>query len=518
VKWLPGLIRAAVVIALVAVAFLFVRHNMPTSEVGEHFTAYALFRDGTRLATSSPVMIAGVRVGEVSRLSIEGGFARVDLRLRDDTNVPIDSWVTKRAESAFGDSYIEIIPTGGEEGAPVARTLQSGDRLEHVMEGASTDTLLRTIARTMPKIDNGLDTIHDFSLTGRHWLAGVAEERIRDADHWLDEGHIEKPLAKAEDAVARFEARVDSAASAVHDARRSVPDRIARFDKGVTGARTNMADFKTGFHDALGKVQSGLDDIDPTVDKMAEVVTAINNGSGEDWKGTLGRLVNDSDVADTLEDGTETIHDASASLDRFKSYLGVRFEESLVSFEPRLYVTAELYSRPDSFYLIELEKGQLGGLPADQLVDNPGTPAFTRTTTINDSIRFTAQFGKVLGGRVRLRGGFKDSTFGAGMDLLADEIRLRLSADVFGSFARTPELKLTGALQVFRTVYIVGGIDDALARPGYLPITIGNTTVPTRFQEVHYGRDYFMGASLTFTDADFALLLRVYGALIVGLL
>src|SRR5438128_561357 len=100
---------------------------MPATQLGQSFETWALFRDGSRLASGSPVVIAGVRVGDVSRLTVENGFARVDMRLRDDTNVPIDSWVTKKAESAFGDSYIEIIPGGGEEGTPTARKLRSGE-------------------------------------------------------------------------------------------------------------------------------------------------------------------------------------------------------------------------------------------------------------------------------------------------------------------------------------------------------------------------------------------------------
>jgi hypothetical protein len=35
---------------------------------------------------------------------------------------------------------------------------------------------------------------------------------------------------------------------------------------------------------------------------------------------------------------------------------------------------------------------------------------------------------------------------------------------------------------------------------------------------VRYGRDYFVGTTLSFTDEDISVLLRVYGALLVGLL
>ena len=96
--------------------------------------------------------------------------------------------------------------------------------------------------------------------------------------------------------------------------------------------------------------------------------------------------------------------------------------------------------------------------------------------------------------------------------------RLRLSADLYGSFEPgVPSLRVAGALAIFRSLYVLAGVHDALNEGGYLPIRTGNTEVPTYFDEVRYGRDYFVGASLHFDDADLATLLRVYGALIVGL-
>jgi hypothetical protein len=38
------------------------------------------------------------------------------------------------------------------------------------------------------------------------------------------------------------------------------------------------------------------------------------------------------------------------------------------------------------------------------------------------------------------------------------------------------------------------------------------------FNKVRYGRDYFFGTTLVFSDADIAVLIRLYGALLVALL
>lgn len=517
-RWLSRLVTGIVIVVALAGLVLVLRSAAPTTTVGQRFTTWAMLRDGSRLAIGSPVMIAGVRIGDITRLTIAGDFARVDMALRDDTDIPIDSWVIKRAESAFGDSYIEIIPSDSEQGAPIARKLRSGEQLIHVLEGGSTDTVLRSIARTMPKIDDGLDTIHDFALNGRKWASGPFQDALIGADRWLVAGHIDAPIASVDRAMQRFESGSTRAADAVASAKPEVTRTFDRIDRGIANARDQIASAKVTIRDGLANARDGIDRVDPTIQQLSDVMSAVDEGRGDDFEGKLGRIINNPDVADTIEDVTETIAGAASTFNKFKSWLGFRFEYSYFSQLPRAYVTAEIRARNDKFYLIEFERDPLGGLPADQLADAPNTATFTRTQVIQNTMRFTAEYGKTFGGMLQLRAGLKESTFGLGADLLLHDGMLRLSSDLFGSFDRTPRFKVTAALEVFRSVYVLAGVDDILNNPSDLNIVNGNTTVPTELEQVRVGRDYFLGATLHFTDADLATLLRVYGALILGLL
>ncbi len=518
-RWLSRLVSIGVIVIIVLIAAVLLRSKMPATTVGQRFTAWATFRDGSRLAVGSPVVIAGVRVGDISKLTVEGDFARVDMTLRDDLDIPADSWITKRAESAFGDSYLEIIPSSSEEeGAPNARRLRSGERIVHVIEGNSTDTVLRSIARAMPKIDQGLDTVHDFALETRKWSIGTLEEGIVDTDRWLAEGHIDRPIDSADRAIDAFERRIDSAADSVQGARPGIDRQLDRLADGLRSATERMKDAKTGLAEGLANAREGMDRIDPTVEQMAEVMREIDEGHGDGYRGTLGKLVNDPTLANEVTDATADLRDGTESLNKLKSWLGARIEYDWFSQVPRVYASAEIRARNDKFYLIEIERGPLGALPKDELVDSAGKIDFTRYQTIDDGLRFTAEFGKTFGGWLQLRGGIKDSTIGIGSDILLNKGRLRFSADVFGAFVPTPRLKLAGAVAVFRSIYVLAGVDDALNSPGYLPVLTGNAAVPHVFENVRFGRDWFLGAALHFDDADLAALLRVYAALIVSAL
>jgi phospholipid/cholesterol/gamma-HCH transport system substrate-binding protein len=367
----------------------------------------------------------------------------------------------------------------------------------------------------MPKIDNALDAVHDFAIKGRSWVTGPLADRITGADAWVREGHIERPIESA----GRIVSRVDDATARISDALATGgPDALRtldRIDGAITSARTRMRDAKDGLVSALGDTREGLDRIDPQIDQASELMAAVNEGRGNDWKGTLGRLVNEPELGNTIEDFTADAADAVAGLNRFKSWLGGRVALDAFSRDVRFYATAEIRARQDKFYLVEFERGPLGGLPHDELSDVVNSADYTRTQQIEDRLRFTFQFGKQLG-PLALRGGVKDSTFGVGADALMLDGRLKLSADAYGSFNPTPRIKLTGALAVFRSFYVLAGVDDALNSPGYLNVISGNPGAPKVLEKVRFGRDYFVGTSLQFTDEDIAVLLRVYGAILVG--
>ena len=512
-RWLTRLTTFAVIAIVIGGVGLAIRAALPGGKGDGSFHTYVKFRDGARLASGSAVVIAGVQVGIIERLTIQGDLARIDLRLRDGLDLPADTFATRRADSLFGDSYIELIPSAGDDAN--IKKLEPGEPITHVVEGGSTDATLRSIATALPRIDNALDHAHDFLLRGRAWVAGPFADRLGDTDSWLAEGHIEAPIATAD----RFVSRVDSATLRVSDALTTGgPDALRTLDRindAITGARSKMQGARDGLVSALHDTRDGLDRVDEPLANASQLMAAIDEGSGTDWKGSLGRLVNDKQPGETIEDFTESAREAVAGLDRFRSWLGMRVELDAYSRDVRFYASAEIRARNDKFYLVEFERGPLGALPHDELSDAVNSASYTRTQQIEDRLRFTAQFGKQFG-PLALRGGIKDSTFGIGADALLLDGRLKLSADAFGAFTSTPRIKLTGALAVFRSIYIMAGVDDALNSPGYLQVLSGNPGAPQVLDRVRYGRDYFVGTALQFTDEDIAVLLRVYGAILVG--
>jgi phospholipid/cholesterol/gamma-HCH transport system substrate-binding protein len=76
------------------------------------------------LTLRAPVVIAGVRVGEVSDISLEPNFrARIDMNLQSSLQLPTDTSASIVTSGVLGDRYIELQPGGDET------ILKSGDKI-----------------------------------------------------------------------------------------------------------------------------------------------------------------------------------------------------------------------------------------------------------------------------------------------------------------------------------------------------------------------------------------------------
>jgi phospholipid/cholesterol/gamma-HCH transport system substrate-binding protein len=74
----------------------------------DSLTVTALFRDASGLGAKSRVQTAGISIGEVADIHLEGVKAKVTLRLRKDLALHTDATISKRSESMLGDYMLDL--------------------------------------------------------------------------------------------------------------------------------------------------------------------------------------------------------------------------------------------------------------------------------------------------------------------------------------------------------------------------------------------------------------------------
>ncbi|TDC96063.1 MlaD family protein [Actinomadura sp. 7K507] len=116
-----GLIGFAVIIALVVLAMNL--GNIPLISGGE--TRTAAFKEAAGLKADEEVRIAGVKVGEVKELELDGDHVKVTFRVDDGVDLGDRTEASIKIKTVLGAHYLELIPRGkGELGRsiPIERT------------------------------------------------------------------------------------------------------------------------------------------------------------------------------------------------------------------------------------------------------------------------------------------------------------------------------------------------------------------------------------------------------------
>src|SRR5262249_33604955 len=146
----------------------------------------------------------------------------------------------------------------------------------------------------------------------------------------------------------------------------------------------------------------------------------------------------------------------------------------------KTYVSIQLAPRPDKYYLIELiddPRGTRSTTRTFTTTDDPSRPhtTNTETVTITDKFRFSFMLAKrlfLLGGGVEVTGrfGIKESTGGVGVDVALPFTApgswfrtLEVKTDIFDFRTNVwPRLKVLAALEFYKHIWVVGGVDDIL--------------------------------------------------------
>ena len=537
-KSLSAGVRVAILFLLMIVAVYVVWKNLGQNPAGkDNYTLYANFRDASGLPKGTKVVIAGLPKGEVIGLEIDGRFAKVTFKLDNEITVWNSALIIKKARSLLGDNYLEIdpgeqlkqAPNGTHQSftklGPGCSTYGDSDRAKaepcrrivNVVEATTPDQLLHRIEQTLPNVDRVLESVRDLSEDVRRIVNGPLQSVATRVDGLVqrEAGTVSDIIERADRSMAKIEQITNDLRAITKGADPRIDSILHNLDDASAQAKDLVATAKSELTQTGQALRGKLDKLDGVIDNTQSITHKI-----DDDKGTLGRLVNDPAIADNVEQITEDAKGFLGTLFGLKAYVGLRTEYNVFAKLARYYVSVELHTRPDKYYLIELEKGPRGGYPDVTLTFDPTVDPnhWIRKTTIEDKIRFTFQFAKRFDW-LTLRYGIKDSTGGVGadVDLPWYGRDLKLSADIFdASFDQYPRVKLTAAFEMFRHIYVLGGVDELLNKPARLPIVEGNSGVPIQFDSLRYGRDYFLGGMLQFTDEDLAALLTVGGSAISG--
>ena len=443
---------------------------------GSGYVVYALMRDASGIAKRSQVRMAGIPIGSIESVRLDGERARIDLRINSDVPLYEDASVTKVASSLLGEYYLAIGP--GTEGK---RKLKDGDRILIVIEATSTDQLVRElsdIARDVKQVttalaasigtDQGRDDIKS-TLANLAQVTDALNQTVRE-----NRQTIRDILVEVEGITRKGGPEMQRILENVRVTTEEVRELTSKSEPGKPASEGEIRQI-------IDKVNRASDNLESALKNIDSVSGRINRGEG-----TIGRLTKDEHLINEVEGVAEDIHEFTGGLTRLQTIIGLRTDYQFLGNGVKSYVEVRLQPSEDKYYLIEVVNDPHGLTSYEQVdVDttNPNSPPHYREvhTITKNSLRFSLQFAQSFGPFTG-RWGIKESTGGIGLDLLLFEKRFELRQDLFG-FGEVvlPRWRVSLGYEFVNRLWLLGGVDDILS---------GSR------------RDYFVGAQLRFNDDD----------------
>jgi len=104
-----------IIAGMICLAYLSVKLGDVSLTGTNDYVVKARFSNIGGLKEGSDVEIAGVKIGKVSRISLDNYEALVDMLIRPSVKIQEDSIASIRTQGIIGDKYIKISPGGASE-------------------------------------------------------------------------------------------------------------------------------------------------------------------------------------------------------------------------------------------------------------------------------------------------------------------------------------------------------------------------------------------------------------------
>jgi phospholipid/cholesterol/gamma-HCH transport system substrate-binding protein len=562
---MPHLNKALSVGALVAitgtaflVAFTFFKKGGYSDK--ESYVVHAYFADATGLTWKSRVQIAGIQVGEVDQITLEGQRARLQLRIKNGVELKASACLTKTFPSALlPDALLEI--SLGEGGSPSLSSLPPEQReVKCVRETASVQKLIESMSKIAADVQVVTGELTRLVGDQRGSMREIIEN-VANLTRRLDEtvaensGKLSRLLSNAEAISADVRDLTGSEKQHIREIVRNIEVVSAQLrqvlastqtimDGGVRDAGTGTGAGGTAPPPAVGAQAAGPSgQAGPAIASGGTGVTGVASAptSGDargvkqavekandslarldkllatlqEGDSVAGKLLTDARLGKKVGEAMDTYSNYVDNLNRLQVEVRLRSEWLLNQTAAKTYFGIRLVPRPDKYYIFEVVSDPRGvdtsktvtttPDPAQPTV--PGSSAVVTTTTHEQKLTFTLEMAKRYG-PIAFRVGVIESSGGVGTDLHLLDDRLQVSVSVY-QFSRPfpgvfPRAKVWINYSFLQHFYMTAGSDDFLNqwRSGRYP---GGP-------KFSLGADVFFGGGLFFTDDDLKTLIGMGAA------
>ncbi len=465
----------------------------------ESIQVYAYFRDASGLGAKSRIQIAGIPVGEVEDVKLEGTRARVTVRVRRDVALHQDAALIKRSESLLGDYLLDLNP-----GSEVSPPMEEGGEIRKVVDVQGMEAVFASLSQITSDIQQVTAALRD--VLGGDKGAGSLERIIASLVRVSESVDLTvRSSAERLDAILRnFEGVSADVRGITADNEESVGHIVHNIEVITRDTRQVLSTVQKivgssgegDLKDSVASLKQTMTRLDRTLANLEDITSRVNRGEG-----AVGALVADKRLGQKLSESVEDLSDFSSKLTGLQTEVGLQATYMVAQGASKNSLSVRLAPKPDKYYLLELVDDPRGTTETQYVQSNPpssGDPVLQTQKITKEGFKFSAQFAKRYY-FTTLRFGIIESTGGVGADFhfFKDHLTLKLDAFNFSvDELRYPRLRASLRAQAFDRLFLTAGMDDVLNNP-----------VRDNNRRMLAGRDFFFGGGIYFTDDDLKAIL-----------
>ena len=264
-----GAISLAVIAALILAAFR--AQDLPL--IGGGDTYYASFSEAGGLKANDEVRIAGVRVGKVEKVELDGGHVRVTFRVDGDADFGDQTAAAIKVKTLLGAMFLSLQPAGSgqlDEGGeiPVERTSSPYDVVEAFSGLAETSEQIDT-----DQFAQALTTLADLTRNTPEEFRGALDGVSRlSANVAEKDAQINELLGNLERVSKVLDARDQDIIGLMRDSDVLFRALVARRD----AVHRLLVSTSTLSRELTALVQQSREDLKPALSHLENVVAVLN--------------------------------------------------------------------------------------------------------------------------------------------------------------------------------------------------------------------------------------------------
>lgn len=429
------------------------------------YPLYATFRTVLGVNKETSVYIAGIKVGEVGDIQLVNGMARLTLKIYPQYKIEQDAVAIIRQKGLLGEKFVEIKP-----GSPGGPYLDAGDEILKTESPPDYEELITDL--------------------------GLVADNLKSIS--------ERLLAMLERNDKKIDIAIDNLVTVSDSLSRDLPLIMNDLRQSMESIRDSIVSNREEVEDTIARFDSVMEKLESTMVSVSKIVAQIEEG-----KGTIGKLVNDDETINRLNDAITGIQEYITTARKLEFYIDYRGEYemgrrfmsdgSLGGVEGigmKSFLNLRLHPKADKYYLLGIVSDPERVITEKDIITtiSDGTSSVERVNQviIEDKLKFNAEIAKRLG-FATFRGGIIESTGGVGVDIhLPHDIGMASFEAFDFSKDTNPYLKAWISMNFFRYFFVAGGLND--------------------FINYKLGPTYFIGGGISFKDEDLKSIIGIAGS------